>query len=123
MCASNAQTTESTPASGARRLRNMSDTKGQCEECGKTRVLKPWNINQLATRMLCKACIDDDRAKRSEAATGKAGPKPKRPSQLETVVWRVVLTETQSRKVETELAKQGFGPGRNPALKKLLNSM
>jgi hypothetical protein len=71
---------------------------------------------------MCAKCIAEDRELRSARAVGVAGRPPKSPSQIEDVVWRFVLSEAQSKRLEAWLTKNGFTGGRNPALKKWAGS-
>lgn len=79
-----------------------------CDRCKKQRVLSDYTPNQMATLRLCAACIKADREKRSKAAAGKSGPKPKTPSQLEDRKVCIFLNSIDAKTLELWLATEGY---------------
>lgn len=95
----------------------MASVRESCEKCGERRVLTSHHINQFERVRWCKRCVAEDSVERSEAAIGKAGRPPKRPSSIEDQVWRFLATAADSRLLEAWLASEGFTGTRGQMLK------
>jgi len=94
-----------------------------CEGCGKPRVLREHSINQWSKKRLCKKCIEDDHAKRSEAAAGKAGRPPKSDSQLEDALLKCALTRAEMRLLERWFVLHGYTGTNHQMLKQWAKAM
>lgn len=72
----------------------------------------------MMVRRLCRACLDADSARRSSAATGRAGRPKKSPSQLEVELYKFALNSQDAKTLDLWLAVEGYGTERNAALKR-----
>mgnify|MGYP001582438824 FL=1 len=89
----------------------------RCDRCGKSRVLQDYTPNQKALLRLCAACAADAVASRSAAAMGKAGRKPRSPSQLEDQLFKCALNAAEARKLELWFLEEGYKGTRHQMLK------
>jgi hypothetical protein len=94
--------------------------KAACEVCGKVRALHDYTPNQMVTKKWCAACIKAEQDRRSTAARGKAGRKPRSPSQLEDQIWKCYLNSPDAKILELWLTTEGYTGTRGEMLKRHL---
>jgi len=80
-------------------------------------VLHEHRPNQQTTYRWCAACISDDSAARSAAATGRAGRPPKTASTIQDQIYKFVLSRNDAKTLDLWLAEEGYGTERQRGIK------